>query len=322
MSKRLQFVVGKGGVGKSTVAAALAVAAAGPNERVLLLELGAPGGAARLLSPGKPGRGPVEVLDGLYLDCVEGDAALAEYLELVVPIRRLLRLVFESNLYRSFVAAAPGLKELMTMGKIWFEAERRDAAGKPLWDCIVVDAGASGHSLKYLQMPATAAATFKSGLVHRESQRVEALLEDPSLSVVHVVASPEDMPLFEAAEIVEKLNGPLSMPFGKLFVNRCRERPPEGAGTAVDSLRRFTPLPEQRALRDAVVDAAASCLGWYRVQERGIAAVEDRLGLRVCRLPLQQSEEFGLAELRLLASLVKDAVQDPGGTSDSRDEVS
>jgi len=157
----------------------------------LAVEFGGAGGLARLFSVElDPGR-PLEVRPGLYLARFEGEAALAEYLELVVPIRRLLSSVVASPLYRHFVAAAPGLKELMTVGKVWYEYQRCDGAGSKLWDVIIVDAGASGHSLQYLQMPHAAARTFGSGLVHRESQRIEALLKDPAATSVHVVATPE-----------------------------------------------------------------------------------------------------------------------------------
>ena len=88
---------------------------------------------------------------------VEGKAALAEYLGLIIPVRRFLQTVFQNRLYQYFVAAAPGLKELMTVGKIWYEAERADErGGKRRWDIVIMDAPATGHSLQYLRMPAAA----------------------------------------------------------------------------------------------------------------------------------------------------------------------
>ncbi|RMD83105.1 MAG: ATPase, partial [Candidatus Dadabacteria bacterium] len=210
---RLHFVVGKGGVGKSTVAAALALAHAGRGRRVLAVELGGPGGLARLFGvvPSAPGHF-VRAGHRLWLGYVDGQSALAEYLELVIPIRRLLATVFASRIYKNFVAAAPGLKELMTVGKIWYEFHRTGDDQRPVWDAIVVDAGASGHSLQYLQMPAVAARTFRSGLVHRESERVASLLRDRSSTRVHVVAIAEEMPLTEARQIVERLDRELGLP--------------------------------------------------------------------------------------------------------------
>src|SRR6185295_20245703 len=101
------------------------------------------------------GDGIVEALPNLCVLTVDGEAALSEYLGLVLPVRRVQRMVVESKLYRHFVAAAPGLKELMTVGKIWYEEQLEGGRGKK-WDAIVVDAPATGHSLQYLRMPRAA----------------------------------------------------------------------------------------------------------------------------------------------------------------------
>ncbi len=301
--KRLQFVVGKGGVGKSTVTAALAVAALGPGRRVLALELGEARGLSRLFDAAdRVGAEPIEVSPGLFVAAVEGEDALAEYLSLIMPIRRLVKSIFKSRLYRTFVAAAPGLKELMTIGKIWFEDQKLCADGSPQWDAIVVDAGASGHSLQYLQMPQAAAATFKSGLVHRESDRVASMLRDGSVTEVHVVARPEDMPLVEATEIIERLRGDLALPLGRLFVNRCRKPAPRDIG---ESLARLgVQADPTHTLFFQTMQRAVS---WLGIQENGIGMVEERLGIATVRLPNLVAVEFGMPEIRRLAAEVSAA---------------
>jgi anion-transporting ArsA/GET3 family ATPase len=320
VGKRLQLVVGKGGVGKSTLAAAIALAEAGRGARVLAMELGGPGGLARIFGrvPSEPGV-PVEVRPRLSIATVEGEAALAEYLELVVPIRRFLAAVFTSRVYRFFVAAAPGLKELMTMGKIWYEEDRK-VDGRPAWDVLVVDAGASGHSLQYLQMPGTAAETFSSGLVHREAGRVQALLEDDTRTEVHVVALPEEMPVVEATQIIARLRGDLALPLGAVYVNRCRETAPAGAAAAVERLRaarcaepRSTSSGEEEAriagypvasLREGLEAAAVRALAWEAVQERSIERLRREAQVEIVRLPFVVAEEFGLHEVERLAAVV------------------
>jgi anion-transporting ArsA/GET3 family ATPase len=310
--KPLQFVVGKGGVGKSTLTAALALAAVEQGHRVLAVELGGAGGLARIFErEPEPSGGTSEVRERLTIACIEGDVALAEYLELVVPIKRLLAGVFASRIYRYFVAAAPGLKELMTVGKIWYEAQKEGPGGRPLWDVIVVDAGASGHSLQYLQMPTAAARTFKSGLVHRESTRVEALLKDRDTTAIHVLATPEDMPITEAVQIVERLRGDLGLPLGGLFVNRCRRSSPAGAAEALDvlaasDLGRDGPGadPSVRCARDGVVAAGRRSLAWEQIQERSIDRLARETGSTPFRLPLLASEEFGLPEVQELARVL------------------
>jgi anion-transporting ArsA/GET3 family ATPase len=147
---------------------------------VLLIEMEQGGRAGAFLGMPEPlsyeGR---RAPSGIWAVAVDGRQSLEEYLGLVVPVRRVLNAVFHSQIYQYFVAAAPGLKELMAVGKVWYETERRDAGGHRHWDLVVVDAPASGHSLQYLRMPRAARDTFGAGLVRREAARVEALLENP-----------------------------------------------------------------------------------------------------------------------------------------------
>jgi len=309
-SRPLQFVVGKGGVGKSTITAALAIAHARAGKRVLAVELGRREGLSRLLAPSvSTGAGPVEVRPGLWLARVQGDDALAEYLELIVPIRRLLNIVFTSRLYRYFVAAAPGLKELMAIGKIWYERQKKDADGRALWDTIVVDAGASGQSLQYLQMPAAAARTFRKGLVHRESERVAALLGDAETTAVHVVAIPEDMPLTEAREVLARLRGDLRLPVGTVYLNRTRAPAPEGAEAAVTALAGVTKESPEHHLAAAVRATAARTLAWIRLQHEKLERFEVETASRCVRVPLLVTEEFGIAEIERLADVLGHATE-------------
>jgi anion-transporting ArsA/GET3 family ATPase len=301
----LQFVVGKGGVGKSTITAALAIAHARAGKRVLAVELGRREGLSRLLAPAaSTGAGPVEIRHGLWLARVQGDDALAEYLELVVPIRRLLNIVFTSRRYRYFVAAAPGLKELMAVGKIWYERQKKGDDGRPLWDMILVDAGASGQSLQYLQMPGAAARTFRKGLVHRESERVATLLGDAETTAVHVVAIPEDMPLTEAREVLARLRGDLDLPVGTVYLNRTRTPAPAGVTDAVAALGRV-PRDDARArIAAAAGVTAARTLAWTVLQEDKLSRFEQETDAQCLRLPLLVAEEFGLPEIERLADVL------------------
>ncbi|MFN2426419.1 MAG: ArsA-related P-loop ATPase [Candidatus Binatia bacterium] len=313
----LQFVVGKGGVGKSTLTAALALEAAGRGLRTLIIEFGGHGGVARLFGlEGTKCGVPSIAAPRVTLLALEGDEALAEYLRMVVPIKRLLGAVTSSRLYSVFVAGAPGLKELMTVGKVWYEADRTRADGEPVWQRIFVDAGASGHSLQYLQMPSAAATTFRSGLVHREAMRVQSLLADPAKSCVHVVAIPEEMPVTEAASIVERLRGPLGLPLGTLYMNRCRPASPAGAREGIAALDRLQLDAADEPLRALTREAASAALEWENVQETAIARMESMTGLHAERLPLLVRAEFGLREMKELVTLVaRSADAGPGAAS-------
>src|SRR5947208_948414 len=223
LQRRLHFVVGKGGVGKTTIAAALALLLVRRGRRTLAVEMDAVGRLPTLLGGSGVGYVPTEVAPGLHVLGLDGRAALEEYLGLIIPVKRLLATVFASKLYQYFVAAAPGLKELMTVGKIWYEATREEA-GRPCWDAIVVDAPATGHSLQYLRMPQAAREAFGAGLVQREATKITGLLRDRQTTAVHIVTLAEETPVTETLETRTQLVEALGLPLGFVIANRVHRR--------------------------------------------------------------------------------------------------
>src|SRR5262249_19362806 len=119
LDRTLHFVVGKGGVGKTTVSAALALNLARAGKRTLAIEMDTGGRLAAVLGIVEDTMArPVRVERRLHTLAIDGRHALEEYLGMLIPVKRLLSTVFQSRIYQYFVAAAPGLKELMTVGKI------------------------------------------------------------------------------------------------------------------------------------------------------------------------------------------------------------
>ncbi|MEZ4443622.1 MAG: ArsA-related P-loop ATPase [Polyangiaceae bacterium] len=288
------MVTGKGGVGKSAVSAALSLAAARRGERVLAIELGAPSGLAGLLGVAPTEHGiPVDAGQGIALAFYDGEAALREYVLRRVPFKGAFDRLFEHPLYRAFIEAGPGIRELLAIGKVRDEVLGL-ATGEPAWDRIVLDAGASGDALELLGMPSAAARTFHSGLVHREATRVARWLADGQACEVHVVALPEEMPLKEARDILAWLRD-LQLPLGSLIVNRCRRSAPPGASAAVAALR------TNDGASQALAATAKRALGWLALQEAGIARLETESGRAVARLPTLPSVTFGWPEVAALA---------------------
>jgi anion-transporting ArsA/GET3 family ATPase len=288
--RRVLFVVGKGGVGKSTVATALAVGAAEQGKCVLLAQMEPSRRLAELLGVTGEREGAVEALPGLHVMTVDGESALSEYLGLVLPVRRVQRMVVESKLYHHFVAAAPGLKELMTIGKIWYEEQLTTKRG-PKWDLIVVDAPATGHVLQYLRMPSAAAEAFGPGLVRREAQKVTELLLDPVRTAVCPVATAEEMPVNETIEMYHQLRERLKMPLGVLLVNRVHRAP-----LARDEV---PPEPPNASplVRD-VLRCAREEAGWAAINRRYLDRLRAAVPMPTVMLPFLFAEEFGLDELR------------------------
>ena len=291
-ARRLHFVVGKGGVGKTTVAAALALALARRGRRTLAVEM-EPGRLAAVLG--------AEAGDRLHVLQVDGRAALEEYLNLVIPVKRLLATVFSSKIYQYFVAAAPGLKELMTVGKIWYEATRREG-GRLAWDAIVVDAPATGHSLQYLRMPQAARDTFGAGLVQREATRITELLRDRQTTAVHLVTLAEEMPVSETLETRAQLTDELGLSLGWVIVNRLHRR--RFASATLERLRaaaRGAGAPE-RALLQSVAERAAEESGWSDINAANLARLRAGIGdVPLVEIPFLFVEEFGPAELEQVA---------------------
>ncbi len=290
--RRVLFVVGKGGVGKSTVAALLAVALAERGKRVLLAQMGPGRRLGEVLGVAESTDAPAEVFRGLCFLTIDGESALSEYLGLVLPVKRVQRMVVSSKLYRHFVAAAPGLKELMTVGKIWYEEQLESGRGRK-WDAIVVDAPATGHSLQYLRMPAAAHEAFGPGLVRREARKVLDLLEDPARTAVCPVTTAEEMPVNETREMYAQLCDHLKMPLGVLFVNRVHTAPlaPDEVPTA--------PAGASSLLVD-VLRCGREEAGWAAINAHYLRRLRAAVPMPTVELPFLCCEEFGLPEVRRL----------------------
>jgi anion-transporting ArsA/GET3 family ATPase len=225
LSKRLVILSGKGGVGKSVVGAAVALAARERGKRVLLVEVEAAREAARYLSGRASGGAVHEVLPGLFTLNLDPAAAMEEYVRATVRVELLARRVLDSPLYQRFFAAAPGVPELITLGKVMIlEGETTGWRARPRWDLIVLDAPATGHGLAFLKVPLAASRAVPVGPVGHNARRILTLLRDPERTALGIVAIPEEMAVVEAVEFHRLAREELGITPRAVFLNACHER--------------------------------------------------------------------------------------------------
>jgi anion-transporting ArsA/GET3 family ATPase len=217
LRRRVLILLGKGGVGKTTLSAAMAWLAARRKGAALAMESDERAPLASLLGS-RASYSPVVVLPGLSVMVLEGSHALEEYLRLVIPARAIFHAVASSKLYQYFVQAAPGLRELMMLGKLYYEAAI-GKGGKPHWENIIFDAPSSGHALSLLRMPFAARQTFGESLVGREANNIGALLRDPQRCALIAVTTPEPLAIAETIETAEEM-AKLELPLAAIFLNR------------------------------------------------------------------------------------------------------
>lgn len=316
LSRRVAFVSGKGGVGKSAVAAALALVASQRGRRTLLVEIDAPLEAARYLgAPGRVGAVETEVLPDLWVVNLDPKGVMDEFVRHMVKIELIARRVLGSVIYERFFAAAPGLKELMTLGKIMVLEEARERrGGRPRYDFIVVDAPATGHGLSFLKVPVAAAAAIPIGPVGHNARRVLELLRDPERTGLVIVALPEEMAVVEAAEFHRLAVDEVGIHAVAMVLNGCHERRLSGEQEA-EVLRRLAdgedgPLGPQVSLA-AALTAARRHIRRRRLTRFYETRLRRRVPLPLLTLPYLFDETLGPGGLGRLAQRLAAATSAP-----------
>jgi anion-transporting ArsA/GET3 family ATPase len=219
LARRLLFFTGKGGVGKSTVTAATALLAAEQGQRVLVVEADDKGAIPGNFEQPSVGFEPREVYPGVCAMAMRTEDSLKEYLKLNLRVPVLGRLGPLARVLDFVATAAPGVKEILTVGKVCWEV-RESIEGRADWDLVVVDAAATGHIIGQLDAPRAIQELVSVGMVREQTDWMVELLSDPSVTSLNVVATPEEMPVNETIELVQRARVELTVPLGAVLVNR------------------------------------------------------------------------------------------------------
>jgi anion-transporting ArsA/GET3 family ATPase len=201
LDKRLWIVSGKGGVGKSTISAALALRSARAGRRTLVCEVNTQERIPRFLE--RPPAGPNITLleENLWAVDVRPQEAMREYALMVLRFETLYKTVFENRLVRYFLRFIPSLQELVMLGKILYHLQEKLPDGKDRYETIVLDAPATGHAITFLNVPQVLLHTVPPGPLARDALKMRDLLVDPQVTAAVLVAMPEELPVNEALEL-------------------------------------------------------------------------------------------------------------------------
>ena len=291
----LLVVIGKGGVGKSTVAAALGLAADRRRLRTIVVEVAARDDLSHALGASDAAGGYAEraVADGLYHISIDPQRAMEEYLRQQLPIGALGALLARSRIFVTLSAATPGMRELLTVGKVWELAQhRRRARGSRPYDLVVLDAPATGHGLAMLQAPGTFASVARVGPVAKQGRAVASFLTDPRHTAVVAVSTAEETPVAETLELRARLREQLGLDLSLVVVNAVV--PHRFSGADERTLRAAPPSPA----RHAALFAAT----WARHQRRQISRLRRGLyDVPLVTLPLVFESVLDAAALEWLS---------------------
>ncbi len=214
LDRRLLFVTGKGGVGKSTIAASLGLLAAEQGKRTLVCEVDAKGNLADFYEAGPTGFAARELQPNLWAMSMNTEESLKEYLSLQLKIPFLAKIGPLARTFDFIANAAPGVKEILTIGKLAWEVKERH------YDLVVVDSVASGHIVGQLTAPQGINELVQVGMVRNQTQWMLDILTDPAQTGVVIVSAPEEMPVAETIDLAERLDAETDVDLAAVVVNR------------------------------------------------------------------------------------------------------
>jgi anion-transporting ArsA/GET3 family ATPase len=323
LAPKILIISGKGGVGKSTVAAALALVAARQGRKVCVAEVDRQGTLSRVFGGGDLAYEPMELSPGVWGLRIAPEDALAEYLRVQYHMNRTSKLLTTTQFVDFVTTAAPGLKDILLLGKVWYLEQGTYGTGaRHDFDTIIVDAPAAGHMLTFLRAPANLSDAVQVGPIRRQADWLVDMLTEPARTRVHLVAPAEEMSVVETLETAEALTRKPRIPQGSVFANRIyselltpteeKQLEATASGGSLAKLR-----PEARkvglGLDDEDLDAL---LGYARflqarraIQDGYLKTLRKGTTLPVFELPFLFSAGLALPDIETLADVIEQEVE-------------
>jgi anion-transporting ArsA/GET3 family ATPase len=296
LERRLIFVTGKGGVGKSTVATALGLLAARGGLRTIVAELASQDRVRQAFGHQGEIFEEVQLDDRLFTISVDPQRAMEEYLR--VKTGAVGQALGSSRLFQAFAMATPGMRELLSVGKVWELSQHdRRTAGAEAYDLVIVDSPAAGHGVGILRTPQTFADIARVGPIAHQGRSIAATIADRNFTAVVAVATGEEMPVNETLWLRDALVAE-GLGLDAVFVNaRYPDRFREAERAQLERARAKATSP----LAAAALAAALSEQSRAQMQSGQVSRLQDGLGMPLVELPYLFSEQVGPEELEQLA---------------------
>jgi anion-transporting ArsA/GET3 family ATPase len=304
LDRRFLILSGKGGVGRTTVAAALARAARAAGKRVLLAQMDSPERLGRLLGhPGGVGANITTVTDGLDAVNMTARTALHEYGVMVLRYEALYRTVFENKAVRGFLGAVPGLDAYAMLGKAWFHTTESQG-GRARYDLVILDAPASGHAATLLRVPQAILTAMPRGPLARDAGSMMALLRDAERSAFVIVTLAEELPARETVDLARTVRSELEMPLGPLIVNGLP--PSDLSDPAVRAVLASLSGPTGDTALDTTLTGARLLADRRAEADAVLGNLRRDPGLPLVELPRLPTTDCGPPEIQTLAGALRD----------------
>lgn len=297
LDRRFLFVVGKGGVGKTTVAAGLALEASRRGKKTLLALVNCKERVSELLDTEPIGPDIVQIGDNLDAVNMTPDAALEEYGMMILKVRAIYNAVFKNRLVRAFLQGTPGLEAWSMLGKAFYHA--CPPKGDPDYELVILDAPATGHALDMLRVPFVIESIAPPGILRRDAARAADMFRDAQRAGAVLVTLPEYMPASETIDLADALTDELQIPILQLVINRVlpvlfaeKERPVLEALPAR--------IPEDDPIRGLAIAGRRRVLR-ETVQGRAVRQVRSHIDAPCSELPIYENLESDRAVMDRLS---------------------
>jgi anion-transporting ArsA/GET3 family ATPase len=305
LDRKLVFVTGKGGVGKTAVTAALGLLAAERGKRTLLCEVDSKGNLADFFETGPTHFEEREIQPNLWAMSMDTEASLKQYLQLQLKLGLVARIGPLAHMFDFVATAAPGVKEIVTVGKICWEVRERH------FDLVVVDAAPTGHIVGQLAAPQAINGLIQVGPVRQQTGWMLDILGDPRTTGIAIVTTPEEMPVNETIELQGRLRAETNTDLAAVIINRVL---PELFGRGEEEVFDRLWEPSVRELLDAelggpvepLLEGARMAVTLRRTRTEHLERLREgiRPGVPLLYLPYLFARSHGLRSTRQLAEAV------------------